>query len=121
MVLAKLQCSIGPTLSVAPAPLQEGQDMPPTRSDGREVPQAIRLTHRSITCSTSNGADYSEEEWEFTKWLDRYKKRYKRPFPTCTELLAIIKAMGYRKVEAQVEILPETPHEAAVRVREPRA
>jgi hypothetical protein len=72
--------------------------MPPTRKDGQEVPVAVRLRHRSISNAMNAGADYSDEEWEFIKALDEYKKRYKKPFPSWSETLALIRALGYRKV-----------------------
>jgi hypothetical protein len=30
--------------------------------------------------------------------IDRYKRKNARPFPTWTEVLEVIKALGYRKV-----------------------
>lgn len=42
--------------------------------------------------------DYSAEEFEFLKAVDRYKKERKRPFPTASELLQLAVSLGYRKV-----------------------
>jgi hypothetical protein len=40
----------------------------------------------------------SDEQFEFLMAIDEYKKRNARPFPTWTEVLEVIKALGYRKV-----------------------
>ncbi len=39
-----------------------------------------------------------DEQFEFLMAIDEYKKKNARPFPTWTEVLEVIKAMGYRKV-----------------------
>jgi len=40
----------------------------------------------------------SDEQFDFLMAIDRYKKENARPFPTWTEVLELIKALGYRKV-----------------------
>lgn len=40
----------------------------------------------------------SDEQFEFLMAIDRYKKQNARPFPTWTEVLEVVKALGYRKV-----------------------
>ncbi len=40
----------------------------------------------------------SEEQFEFLMAIDEYKHYNSRPFPTWTEVLEVIKAIGYRKV-----------------------
>lgn len=40
----------------------------------------------------------SDEQFEFLIAIDEYKKSNSRPFPTWTEVLEVIKALGYRKV-----------------------
>ena len=40
----------------------------------------------------------SDEQFEFIMAIDEYKRANSRPFPTWTEVLDIIKALGYRKV-----------------------
>jgi hypothetical protein len=40
----------------------------------------------------------SQEQFEFLMAIDEYKRQNTRPFPTWTEVLEIIKALGYRKV-----------------------
>ncbi len=40
----------------------------------------------------------SDEQFQFIMAIDEYKRANSRPFPTWTEVLEIIKALGYRKV-----------------------
>jgi len=40
----------------------------------------------------------SDEQFTFLMAIDEYKRKNARPFPTWTEVLAVIKALGYRKV-----------------------
>jgi hypothetical protein len=37
------------------------------------------------------------EEVEFVRAIDHYKRKYNRPFPTWSEVLAIVKELGYTK------------------------
>ncbi len=56
--------------------------------------------------------DYSDEEILFMKAMDQYKRANRRPFPTWSEVLEVLHALGYRKVEAPTPMpgLPvETP------------
>lgn len=40
---------------------------------------------------------YTEDELEFIKAMDRYKRENNKPFPTLTEVLSVLKSLGYRK------------------------
>ncbi len=40
----------------------------------------------------------SQEQFDFLMAMDQYKQKNSRPFPTWTEVLEVIKALGYRKV-----------------------
>jgi len=40
----------------------------------------------------------SDEQFEFLMAIDEYKRKNTRPFQTWTEVLEVIKALGYRKV-----------------------
>ena len=42
--------------------------------------------------------EMTDEQFDFIKAIDEYKSINKRPFPTWTEVLDVIKALGYRKV-----------------------
>ena len=42
--------------------------------------------------------EMNDEQFEFLMAIDQYKKSNQRPFPSWTEVLEVIKALGYRKV-----------------------
>ena len=42
----------------------------------------------------------NDEQFEFIMAIDNYKRANNRPFPTYTEILEILRALGYRKVAA---------------------
>jgi len=52
----------------------------------------------------------SDEQFEFLMAINEYKKANSRPFPTWTEVLELIKALGYRKV-AEPSTLAQKPQE----------
>jgi hypothetical protein len=41
--------------------------------------------------------DFDADELEFLKAMDRYKRDYRRPFPTWREVLAVVKSLGYER------------------------
>lgn len=48
----------------------------------------------------------SDEQFEFLMAIDEYKKENTRPFPTWTEILEVIKALGYRKIAEPQSLVP---------------
>ena len=42
--------------------------------------------------------EMNDEQFAFLMAIDQYKRANQRPFPTWTEVLEVIKALGYRKV-----------------------
>ena len=57
--------------------------------------------------------DYSDDEIAFMKAMDQYKRDNRRPFPTWSEVLEVLRALGYRKV-AEPTALPGLPSSAPV-------
>jgi len=53
---------------------------------------------RSDERKSAEEGQMSDEQFEFLMTIDEYKRKNTRPFPTWTEILDVIKAMGYRKV-----------------------
>ena len=41
----------------------------------------------------------NEEQFEFLMAIDEYKRANQRPFPTWTEVLEVIRKLGYRKTQ----------------------
>lgn len=48
--------------------------------------------------------DYTNDEIEFMKAMDQYKRDNRRPFPTWSEVLEVMRALGYRKVADQTQM-----------------
>jgi hypothetical protein len=59
--------------------------------------------------------DYTDDEINFMKAMDQYKRDNRRPFPTWSEVLEVLTALGYRKV-AEPTALPGLPSSAPVSV-----
>jgi hypothetical protein len=53
---------------------------------------------RSDERKSAEEGQMSDEQFEFLMAIDEYKRKNTRPFPTWTEVLELIKALGYRKV-----------------------
>src|SRR5262245_17044810 len=70
------------------------------------------LRRRQVDPTTCE-KDYNEEEIEFMKAMDRYKRDNRRPFPTWSEVLEVLCALGYRKV-AEPTALPGYAESVAV-------
>src|SRR4051794_8111011 len=71
--------------------------------DRRDEPERRRQVDPT-TCEK----DYSDEEIDFMKAMDLYKRSNRRPFPTWSEVLEVLHSLGYRKTEKQVA-LPGLP------------
>jgi len=66
---------------------------------------------RGIDRKAAEEGHMSDEQFEFLMAIDEYKRANSRPFPTWTEVLEVIKALGYRKV-AEPQSLAEAPTHA---------
>jgi len=53
---------------------------------------------RSDERKAAEEGQMSDEQFDFVMAIDEYKRANNRPFPTWTEVLEIIRALGYRKV-----------------------
>jgi hypothetical protein len=53
---------------------------------------------RSDDRKAAEEGQMSDEQFDFLMAIDEYKRANARPFPTWTEVLEVIKALGYRKV-----------------------
>ena len=65
---------------------------------------------RSDDRRTAEEGEMSDEQFEFLMAIDEYKRKNSRLFPTWTEVLEVVKALGYRKV-ADPQSLDSTPNE----------
>jgi hypothetical protein len=73
------------------------------------LPKPPRSSHRAVAAAAAGHAsgrrrqidpttcerEYQPEELEFMQAVEEYKRRHCRPFPTCSELLEIVRSLGY--------------------------
>ena len=72
----------------------------------------VRPERRRMVDPTTCEREYSEDEIMFMKSMDQYKRDNCRPFPTWSEVLEVLRALGYRKV-AEPTVLPGAASAAA--------
>lgn len=77
----------------------------PVAVDRRKGERRTGERRRQIDPTTCE-RDYGDDEIEFMKAIDEYKRDFARPFPTWSEVLEIAKALGYRKVADKTAIAP---------------
>ena len=68
--------------------------------DRRRGPGRRRTDNRR----SAEEGQMTEEQFEFLMAIEQYKKSNSRSFPTWTEVLDVIKALGYRKVAEPTDI-----------------
>ena len=80
----------------------------PVATDRRRAANAAKARQsserRRLIDPTTCERDYSEDEAEFMKAMDRYKRENRRPFPTWSEVLEVMRSLGYRKVAEPTEM-----------------
>ena len=76
-------------------PKEERRGSERRRGPGRRRPDDRRAAEEG---------EMTDEQFEFVMAVNEYRRVNKRPFPTWTEVLDIIKAMGYRKVAERSDI-----------------
>ena len=76
----------------------------PTGLERRRGPGRRRTDDRR----SAEEGEMSDEQFEFVMAVDTYKRLNNRPFPTWTEVLEVVKQLGYRKVEASTIRLPNS-------------
>ena len=74
------------------------------RRSGKERREMQGERRRQIDPTTCE-RDYNNEEIEFMKAMDQYKRDNRRPFPTWSEVLEVLRALGYRKI-AEPSMMP---------------
>jgi hypothetical protein len=84
------------------SPAQEGEWV-----NRRATEQATRAANarqlsgrRRFVDPTTCEREYSEAEMEFMLAMNEYKRRSGRMFPTWSEVLEVLRALGYEKVES---------------------
>ena len=61
------------------------------------IQRRVKVNRRRQIDPTTCERDYTPEEIEFMSAMDDYKRSSGRMFPTCSEVLEVIKSLGYEK------------------------
>lgn len=70
-------------------------------TERREDDDRRKVERRRQIDPTTCERDYQPDEIEFMRAMDDYKRRSGRQFPTWSEVLEVIRDLGYRKVAPQ--------------------
>ena len=74
----------------------------PVAIEHRQLERRAKVNRRRQIDPTTCERDYTIEEIEFMGALDDYKRRSGRMFPTCSEVLEVVRSLGYEKRPATV-------------------
>ena len=80
----------------------------PVVMDRRGVDRSKLPERRRQVDPTTCERDYNDEEIVFMKTMDNFKRDNRRPFPTWSEVLEVLLALGYRKVADATELPGKT-------------
>jgi len=81
----------------------------PVAVERRKVERRVKVNRRRQIDPTTCERDYTADEIEFMNAMDEYKRASGRMFPTCSEVLEVIRKLGYEK--RPPEGVPEVPAE----------
>ncbi len=70
----------------------------PVATDRRKLQRRAKVNRRRQIDPTTCERDYSNDEIEFMNALEHYKRSSGRMFPTCSEVLEVLRGLGYVKL-----------------------
>jgi hypothetical protein len=72
-------------------------------------PASAKKARRRHIDPTTCERDYQQDELDFMRAMDDYKRSAGRMFPTCSEVLEVVRSLGYvRLTDEQIELLGDT-------------
>lgn len=78
----------------------------PVAVEQRTLERRVKVNRRRQIDPTTCERDYTPDEIEFMGAMDEYKRRNGRMFPTCSEILEVIKSLGYEKRPKVESVVP---------------
>ena len=69
----------------------------PVPVERRTIERREKVNRRRQIDPTTCERDYTDAEVEFMHALDQYKRSSGRMFPTCSEVLEVLRGLGYEK------------------------
>lgn len=67
--------------------------------------KSLKTQRRRQIDPTTCERDYSGDEVEFMQAMDAYKRQNGRMFPTCSEILEVIRDLGYSRPDRNTSVL----------------
>jgi hypothetical protein len=77
------------------------KEQKPVVVERRKLERRAKVCRRRQIDPTTCERDYTSEELDFMSALDEYKRTSGRMFPTCSEILEVIRGLGYQKVVSE--------------------
>jgi hypothetical protein len=71
----------------------------PVAVERRKLERRVKVSRRRQIDPTTCERDYTPEEIQFMTAMDEYKRLSGRMFPTCSEILEVLKKLGYERRE----------------------
>lgn len=78
----------------------------PVAAERRQLERREKVSRRRQIDPTTCERDYTDEEVEFMRALEQYKRASGRMFPTCSEILEVIRGLGYERHAGQGHCAP---------------
>jgi len=94
------------------SPADRRQKHVPVAVEQRGGERRGKVNRRRQIDPTTCERDYTPDEIEFMNAMDEYKRRSGRMFPTCSEILEVVRDLGYAKqsLAAVAVAFPELPN-----------
>ncbi len=73
-------------------------------ASAKPIKERRKVQRRRQIDPTTCEREYSEQEIEFMRAMDEYKRASGRMFPTCSEILEVLSKLGYRQIADATEI-----------------
>ena len=77
----------------------------------RQGERRVKVQRRRQIDPTTCERDYNDEEIVFMQALDAYKRASGRMFPTCSEILEVLRGLGYIRVSPTTSATESAPSE----------
>jgi hypothetical protein len=74
----------------------------PVEVERRQLARREKVSRRRQIDPTTCEREYSPEEVEFMNALNDYKRKSGRMFPTCSEMLEVVRSLGYAKISGEL-------------------
>ncbi|MFO1019310.1 MAG: hypothetical protein U0903_01210 [Planctomycetales bacterium] len=88
---------------------RKGADAAYKGPERRMGERRVKVERRGKIDPTTCERDYSQDEIEFMRAMDEYKRKSGRMFPTWSEVLEVVRSLGYEKNGVPPQTSATTP------------